>query len=91
MVMVIQCALKSFVAFSVSRFMNDHFYYFLFNQKSILTTAAKRMMDLCVERLASKEDRLMRLEKAINPLLDDNDQVCTHLPRCPERISMQPN
>lgn len=44
-------------------------------EKSILTTAAKRMMDLCVERLASKEDRLMRLEKAINPLLDDNDQV----------------
>lgn len=44
-------------------------------EKSILTTAAKRMMDLCAQRLASKEDRLMRLEKAINPLLDDNDQV----------------
>jgi len=28
-----------------------------------------------VERLAEKEERLMRLEKAINPLLDDNDQV----------------
>jgi len=55
---------------------------FCFFQKSILTTAAKRMMDLCVERLASKEDRLMRLEKAINPLLDDNDQVSSHCAVC---------
>ena len=38
------------------------------------------MMDLCAQRLASKEDRLMRLEKAINPLLDDNDQVSIHSP-----------
>lgn len=43
--------------------------------KSSLTVAAKRMMSLCVERIGEKEDRLMRLEKAINPLLDDNDQV----------------
>ncbi|XP_011313489.1 transcription initiation factor TFIID subunit 1, partial [Fopius arisanus] len=43
--------------------------------KSSLTVAAKRMLDMCVERLGEKEDRLMRLEKAINPLLDDNDQV----------------
>ena len=42
---------------------------------SSLTVTAKRMMDICVERLREKEDRLMRLEKAINPLLDDNDQV----------------
>lgn len=33
------------------------------------------MLSLCVDRLDEKEDRLMRLEKAINPLLDDNDQV----------------
>lgn len=33
------------------------------------------MLNRCVERLGEKEDRLMRLEKAINPLLDDNDQV----------------
>jgi transcription initiation factor TFIID subunit 1 len=33
------------------------------------------MWTLCVDRLAEKEERLMRLEKAINPLLDDNDQV----------------
>ncbi|XP_066586394.1 transcription initiation factor TFIID subunit 1 isoform X2 [Prorops nasuta] len=43
--------------------------------KSSLTVAAKRMLETCVDRLAEKEDRLMRLEKAINPLLDDNDQV----------------
>ncbi|XP_049784763.1 transcription initiation factor TFIID subunit 1 isoform X1 [Schistocerca cancellata] len=43
--------------------------------KSSLTVAARRMLGLCVDRLAEKEDRLMRLEKAINPLLDDNDQV----------------
>ncbi|XP_043674036.1 transcription initiation factor TFIID subunit 1 isoform X1 [Vespula pensylvanica] len=43
--------------------------------KSSLTVAAKRMLETCVDRLGEKEDRLMRLEKAINPLLDDNDQV----------------
>ncbi|KZC11582.1 Transcription initiation factor TFIID subunit 1 [Dufourea novaeangliae] len=43
--------------------------------KSSLTVAAKRMLETCVERLGEKEDLLMRLEKAINPLLDDNDQV----------------
>ncbi|XP_075228523.1 TATA-box binding protein associated factor 1 isoform X4 [Lycorma delicatula] len=43
--------------------------------KSSLTVAARRMLSLCVERLGEKEERLMRLEKAINPLLDDNDQV----------------
>lgn len=32
------------------------------------------MLNKCIERLEEKEDRLMRLEKAINPLLD-NDQV----------------
>lgn len=43
--------------------------------KSSLTVAAKKMMNVCIERLGEKEERLMRLEKAINPLLDDNDQV----------------
>ncbi len=33
------------------------------------------MLELCVERLAEKEERFMRLEKAINPLIDDDDQV----------------
>lgn len=43
--------------------------------KSSLTVAAQRMLQKCVTRLAEKDERLMRLEKAINPLLDDNDQV----------------
>ncbi|XP_054274106.1 transcription initiation factor TFIID subunit 1-like [Macrosteles quadrilineatus] len=43
--------------------------------KSSLTVAARRMLGVCVERLAEKEEKLMRLEKAINPLLDDDDQV----------------
>ncbi|KAF7268302.1 hypothetical protein GWI33_018568 [Rhynchophorus ferrugineus] len=42
--------------------------------KSSLTVAATRLLNKCVERLKEKEDRLIRLEKAINPLLD-NDQV----------------
>lgn len=44
-------------------------------QTNALTAASHRMLQTCVEGLAEKEDRLMRLEKAINPLLDDNDQV----------------
>ena len=47
-------------------------------EKSILTAAAKRMLDVCIERLSQKEERFMRLEKAINPLLDDDDQVCLY-------------
>lgn len=43
--------------------------------KSPLTQAAQRMLQKCVDRLAEKEERLIRLEKAINPLLDDDDQV----------------
>uniref|UniRef100_A0A0A1XJA3 Transcription initiation factor TFIID subunit n=1 Tax=Zeugodacus cucurbitae TaxID=28588 RepID=A0A0A1XJA3_ZEUCU len=43
--------------------------------RSSFTVAAQRMLQSCFELLAEKEDKLMRLEKAINPLLDDNDQV----------------
>ncbi|XP_013414213.1 transcription initiation factor TFIID subunit 1 [Lingula anatina] len=43
--------------------------------KSVLTLTAQAMLDLCLQRFAEKEDKLMRLEKAINPLLDDDDQV----------------
>lgn len=43
--------------------------------KSSLTAASQKMIQKCVDRLAEKEDRLTRLEKAINPLLDDDDQV----------------
>ncbi|XP_014237505.1 transcription initiation factor TFIID subunit 1 [Trichogramma pretiosum] len=43
--------------------------------KHPLTHTAQKMLDFCVSEIKQKEDRLMRLEKAINPLLDDNDQV----------------
>lgn len=43
--------------------------------KSPLTQAAQSMLELCLRRFAEKEEKLMRLEKAINPLLDDDDQV----------------
>lgn len=49
--------------------------YWWLGAKSSLTMAAKRMLSVCVERFGEKEEKLMRLEKAINPLLDDNDQV----------------
>ncbi|KAG7302944.1 hypothetical protein JYU34_012938 [Plutella xylostella] len=42
---------------------------------SSLTVAAQRMLQRCVEKLAEKEEQIMKLEKQINPLLDDNDQV----------------
>ncbi|XP_012946001.1 LOW QUALITY PROTEIN: transcription initiation factor TFIID subunit 1 [Aplysia californica] len=41
----------------------------------LLSKNAQGMLDLCFKRFAEKEQKLMRLEKAINPLLDDNDQV----------------
>lgn len=43
--------------------------------RSSFTIAAQRMLQTCFEQLSEKEDKLMRLEKAINPLLDDDDQV----------------
>ncbi|XP_001845437.2 transcription initiation factor TFIID subunit 1 isoform X1 [Culex quinquefasciatus] len=43
--------------------------------KSSLTIAAQRMLQKCKDRMAEKEERLTRLEKSINPLLDDDDQV----------------
>ncbi|XP_063288812.1 transcription initiation factor TFIID subunit 1 isoform X2 [Pelobates fuscus] len=43
--------------------------------KHSLTQISQVMLDLCDEKLKEKEDKLARLEKAINPLLDDDDQV----------------
>ncbi|XP_073670752.1 transcription initiation factor TFIID subunit 1 isoform X2 [Paramisgurnus dabryanus] len=43
--------------------------------KHPLTLVAQMMLTLCDEKLKEKEERLVRLEKAINPLLDDDDQV----------------
>ena len=47
----------------------------LYNGKlSVLTTTAQNMVNLCEKRLEEREEKLIKLEKAINPLLD-NDQV----------------
>lgn len=43
--------------------------------ESPLTKAAVDMLEYCESRFKELEDKLMRLEKAINPLLDDDDQV----------------
>uniref|UniRef100_A0A1I8A439 Bromo domain-containing protein n=1 Tax=Steinernema glaseri TaxID=37863 RepID=A0A1I8A439_9BILA len=44
-------------------------------EHSIITDAAKRMFELATKRVAEHDDELMKLEKAINPLLDENDLV----------------
>lgn len=43
-------------------------------ENSVLTINCKTIMDRVVMRFTEAEDRLMKLEKMINPLLDDNDQ-----------------
>lgn len=43
--------------------------------KHPLTLVSQAMLNLCDEKIKEKEERLVRLEKAINPLLDDDDQV----------------
>lgn len=48
---------------------------FILGPKSNLSQTARKMLDHCLKRFSEKEDKLMKLEKAINPLLDDNDQV----------------
>ena len=44
-------------------------------ENDIITMNAKKVLQVVIEKLSEKEEFLMRLEKAINPLLDDNDQV----------------
>merc|ERR1712183_723780 len=43
-------------------------------EASILTINSKAIMDRVVRRFTENEERLMKLEKMINPLLDDNYQ-----------------
>jgi hypothetical protein len=45
---------------------------------------AQKVLTAVIEKLSEKEEFLMRLEKAINPLLDDNDQV-----RIPQLLRMR--
>ncbi|XP_058793259.1 transcription initiation factor TFIID subunit 1-like [Phymastichus coffea] len=40
-----------------------------------LTHTAQRMLELFAKLVAEKDEKIIRLEKAINPLLDDNHQV----------------
>lgn len=42
---------------------------------SVLTATARKMYELCVGHFNEREEKMGRIEKAINPLLDDNDQV----------------
>ena len=44
-------------------------------ETDLLTMNAQKLMDFVVAQFSENEDKLQRLEKAINPLLDDNDQV----------------
>jgi len=44
-------------------------------EEDVLTKSAKKLLGTVVQRFSENEDRLMRIEKAINPLLDDNSQV----------------
>jgi len=44
-------------------------------ETSILTINSKVILDKVVRAFTQSEERLMRLEKMINPLLDDNDQT----------------
>ncbi|KAI1718220.1 bromodomain-containing protein [Ditylenchus destructor] len=41
----------------------------------IITHAARHVLDIATIRLSDHEDKLIQLEKVINPLLDDNDMV----------------
>ena len=42
---------------------------------SHLTESANSMFEQCLKMMMVKEEKLMRLEKAINPLLDEDDFV----------------
>ncbi|VDO81731.1 unnamed protein product [Soboliphyme baturini] len=43
--------------------------------QSYITQAARDIFEYASRRIAEKEHKIMKLERAINPLLDDNDQV----------------
>ena len=44
-------------------------------KNSDLTMEARQMLTICLQRFGAREEEFKRLEKQINPLLDDNDQV----------------
>lgn len=52
------------------------YYSRLYNgDKNELTTCAAKLFECATQRISELESTLMKLEKAINPLLDDNDIV----------------
>jgi hypothetical protein len=40
-----------------------------------ITLASERLYEICIEKFNEQEDKLLKLEKAINPLLDDNSLI----------------
>ncbi|GMT19156.1 hypothetical protein PFISCL1PPCAC_10453, partial [Pristionchus fissidentatus] len=44
-------------------------------QQNLITETARRMFDIAFKKIMEKEQQLIKLEKAINPLLDENDRV----------------
>ncbi|PAA82498.1 hypothetical protein BOX15_Mlig009081g3 [Macrostomum lignano] len=44
-------------------------------QHSLLSETAKCMLNVCAEEITVREEKLMRYEKAINPLLDEDDMA----------------
>ncbi|XP_044006030.1 transcription initiation factor TFIID subunit 1-like [Aphidius gifuensis] len=40
-----------------------------------LTIAAQKMMELCADKIIEEEEKLMILEREINPFVDDNDET----------------
>ncbi|XP_033126972.1 transcription initiation factor TFIID subunit 1-like [Anneissia japonica] len=44
-------------------------------EKSPMTIIAKNMHAVCLKKLEEKKEKFLRIEKKINPLLDDDDQV----------------
>ncbi|XP_059084202.1 transcription initiation factor TFIID subunit 1-like [Tigriopus californicus] len=44
-------------------------------EQDIHTINAKRLFDVVINKFSENEEKLQKLEKAINPLLDDDDQV----------------
>jgi len=44
-------------------------------ENALFTLNARKLFEVVVGKFSENEEALMRLEKAINPLLDDNDQV----------------
>nr|XP_046912927.1 LOW QUALITY PROTEIN: transcription initiation factor TFIID subunit 1-like [Dermatophagoides farinae] len=45
----------------------------------VLSTIARRLMELCVLKIQQKEEELIKLEKVINPLLDEDQTAFSYI------------